>query len=73
MTPPAGRLEDLLDFLRRSTSPYHAAHEVSERLRAAGAVVLDESDQWPASEGLYAVVRGGSVLAWRWDGVMPRS
>ncbi|MCC5953539.1 MAG: M18 family aminopeptidase [Acidimicrobiia bacterium] len=69
MTPPAERREDLLDFLRRSTSPYHAAHEVTERLRAAGAVVLDERDHWPATEGLYAAVRDGSVVAWR----VPRS
>jgi aspartyl aminopeptidase len=40
------RLERLLDFLRRSPTPWHAVARMAERLDAAGFRRLDERETW---------------------------
>src|SRR5688572_10143377 len=59
---------DLLRYLDRSPSPYHAVAQAVERLEAAGFARLDERDGWATTEGRWYVVRGGSVVAWSADG-----
>lgn len=56
--------EDLCAFIDASPSPFHLAATVTERLRAAGFVEVDERDPWPTSPGRFVVVRGGSLIAW---------
>jgi aspartyl aminopeptidase len=61
-------LRDLGALIAASPSPHHAAAEVLRRLDAVGVELLDETAPWPTSPGRYAVVRGGTVLAWSTDG-----
>jgi aspartyl aminopeptidase len=56
------RTPELLDFLDGSPSPHHAVAEALKRLHPV--TVLDERDRWPTAAGRYAVVRGGSLVAW---------
>ena len=58
--------DDLRALVDASPSPFHAVAELVRRLTAAGATVLAEDDAWSLSPGgTYAVVRGGSVVAFR--------
>ena len=60
MTDAAG---DLLRFIDRSPTPYHAVAEASARLRAAGFTELAEAELWELSPGdARTVVRGGGSL-----------
>ena len=53
----------LLEFLDRSPTPYHAAKNISDLLRAAGFVELDEASVWHDDmRGRYFVLRGDSSL-----------
>lgn len=53
----------LLDFLGSAKSPYHAAQIVTEALRKAGYVELDERARWDPEPGLRAFVqRGGAAI-----------
>ncbi|MFO7180818.1 MAG: M18 family aminopeptidase [Pseudomonadota bacterium] len=55
---------DLLSFIDRSPSPYHAVGEVVSRLQAGGFRAFDERDGWEMAPGTRGyVVRGGSVIA----------
>lgn len=55
---------DLLRFLHESPTPYHAVESALRRLTAAGFSRLDEAASWKGlAPGRYAVVRGGSLLA----------
>jgi aspartyl aminopeptidase len=56
---------DLLQFIDRSPTPYHAVAEAARRLAAAGFRALDEAELWELSPGdaRYAVRGGGSLLA----------
>lgn len=56
---------DLLGFIDRSPTPYHAVAEACRRLEAAGFVPLEESAAWELSPGdRRLVVRGdGSLFA----------
>lgn len=56
---------DLLAFIDRAPTPYHAVAEVARRLRTAGFRSLEESEIWDLSPGdRHLVVRGdGSLLA----------
>jgi len=56
---------DLLDFLSRAKSPYHASQRAREILGSAGYVELDERASWNPEPGLRAFVQrgGGSVVA----------
>ena len=62
MTDP---VSDLLRFIDRSPTPYHAVAEASRRLAGAGFRALDEGELWELSPGdaRYAVRGGGSLLA----------
>jgi aspartyl aminopeptidase len=63
----ADRVADLLAFVDRSPTPYHAVAEAVRRLEAAGFTPLDEADAWELAPGdARYVVRGeGSLLALR--------
>lgn len=54
----------LCAFVDASPSPFHVCATVLARVEAEGFVVLDERDAWPTAPGRYAVVRGGSLIAW---------
>jgi aspartyl aminopeptidase len=56
---------DLLHFIDRSPTPYHAVAEAAQRLAAAGFRALDEGELWELAPGdaRYAVRDGGSLLA----------
>jgi aspartyl aminopeptidase len=55
---------DLLTYLDASPSPFHAAASTAARLDAAGFHCLSESDDWPAGDGAFYVVRSGALVAW---------
>jgi aspartyl aminopeptidase len=55
---------DLITFLDRSPSPYHAAAQAGSRLTAAGFTELGLADEWPSGPGRYVVTDGGSLFAW---------
>jgi aspartyl aminopeptidase len=59
------RVDDLLAFIDRSPTPYHAVAESTTRLEAAGFDRLDEADVWSLSPGdrRYVVRAGGSLAA----------
>ncbi len=58
------RVADLLRFLDRSPTPYHAVEECVRRLSSAGFRPLDEREIWHLEPGaLHYVVRGQSSLA----------
>jgi aspartyl aminopeptidase len=57
------RARDLLDFIDRSPSPYHAVAEARRRLEAAGFTALDERETWSLRPGEQAfLIRGGGAL-----------
>ena len=53
----------LKEFLDKSTSPYHAVHEVRELLDAAGFLELEERDS-KNSKGNHYIINDGSLIAW---------
>ena len=56
-------LTDLVSFLGDSPTPFHAVENARARLRAAGFVTLQETDDWTGLEpGRYAFAHGGSSL-----------
>ncbi|MDB6061101.1 MAG: family aminopeptidase [Verrucomicrobiaceae bacterium] len=56
-------LAELLDFLPRSPTPFHAASNLVDLLKAAGFVVLTEADEWQLQRGgRYVVTRNDSSL-----------
>jgi aspartyl aminopeptidase len=67
-TPEREVALDLGRFVSGSPSPFHAAAEVVRRLAVHGVETVDEAGPWPARPGRYAMVRGGSVIAWATDG-----
>ncbi|MCP5065057.1 MAG: M18 family aminopeptidase [bacterium] len=70
MTDPAA---DLLTFIDRSPTPYHAVAESLRWLEADGFEPLDEGEVWRLAPGdARTVVRGdGSLLAFRVGGMSP--
>ncbi|MDD5033523.1 MAG: M18 family aminopeptidase [Methylococcaceae bacterium] len=57
------QVQDLLDFIDASPSPWHAAATAVERLETDGFRELKERDRWElGAGGRYYVVRGGSSL-----------
>ena len=56
--------EALCAFIDRSPTPFHVCETVGAELEAAGYSRLDERDAWPAEQGRFYVVRGGSLVAW---------
>jgi aspartyl aminopeptidase len=67
------RVDDLLSFIDRSPTPYHAVAEVRARLEAAGYSRLDESEFWSLSAGdrRYVVRAGGSLAAFEVGAASP--
>lgn len=66
-------VDDLLSFIDRSPTPYHAVVEASARLEAAGYSRLDESEFWSLSPGdrRYVVRSGGSLAAFEIGATSP--
>jgi len=59
------RIDDLLSFIDRSPTPYHAVVEATARLEGAGYSRLDESELWSLTAGdrRYVIRAGGSLAA----------
>ncbi|AJQ96392.1 M18 family aminopeptidase [Gynuella sunshinyii] len=56
-------IQELLDFLGKSPTPFHAVQQVTEQLLKAGYVRLDEKQSWQlAPEGKYFTTRNDSSL-----------
>jgi aspartyl aminopeptidase len=64
---------DLLGFIDRSPTPYHAVAEAARRLAAAGYRELQDLDAWELAPGdrAYAIRGGGSLVALRMGAVSP--
>ena len=58
----ARALDDLITFLDRSPSPWHAVESVLDRLH--GFERLDETAHWEDIPERGVVVRGGALIAW---------
>lgn len=58
-------VQDLMNFLDASPSPWHAAATAAARLEAAGFVELDETASWAELPIAGFVRRGGALIAWR--------
>lgn len=59
----SSNIQDLLDFIDASPSPWHAVATASARLSQAGFVALNESEAWQLETGgRYFVSRGASSL-----------
>ncbi len=58
-------VDDLIDFLDASPSPYHAVAAASARLVAAGFEPLDRVVPWPDVPACGFVVRDGALIAWK--------
>jgi len=58
-------VQDLLQFVNRSPTPFHAVAETVSRLNAQGYRPLDEAEAWNVDPGdkVYVVRGGGSVAA----------
>ena len=55
--------ENLLEFVGRSPTPYHAVENVARTLKAKGFQRLEEKDNWGAvNPGKYYVTRNDSSL-----------
>jgi aspartyl aminopeptidase len=68
-----GSVADLLAFVDRSPTPYHAVAESARRLEAAGFRRLAEPDAWSLAPGdaCFAIRAEGSLLAWRMGELSP--
>lgn len=59
-------LDDFLQFLARSKTPWHACLEIGNRLALQDFTPLDESNSWDIKPGeKYFVQRGGALIAFR--------
>lgn len=58
---------DLIEFLNRSPTPWHAVATMKQRLDAAGFQALDERDDWnlASQQGYYVIRNGSSIVAFR--------
>jgi aspartyl aminopeptidase len=56
-------IDDLIEFLDASPSPWHAVASTIDRL--TGFERLDEADAWAHVPAAGYVVRGGAIIAWR--------
>ncbi len=62
MTPPP--VDDLLQYLASSPSPYHAVHSAVHRLESAGWQSLSLRDSWDDLPARAYVHVGGALVAW---------
>ena len=62
--------KQLINFINKSPSPYHAVSEVKSTLAENGYTELFENEVWSLAEGgKYFVIRGGtSIIAFRYKG-----
>ncbi len=69
----ADAVADLLSFIDRSPTPYHAVAEAVRRLEAAGWSVVSEAEVWELSPGdrRYLVRGEGSLVAFEVGSVAP--
>lgn len=60
-------VQDLLDYIDASPTPFHAVAETAARLQAQGYRRLDETDAWNTAPGdkVYLVRGGGSLAAFQ--------
>ena len=58
-------IDDLIDFLAASPSPWHAVASSAARLSAAGFTAVDYEAPWDEVPVRGFVVRGGALVAWR--------
>ena len=58
-------IDDLIDFLAASPSPWHAVASSVARLSAAGFTAVDYEAPWDEVPARGFVVRGGALVAWR--------
>jgi aspartyl aminopeptidase len=70
---PSEAVADLLDFIARSPTPYHAVAETVRRLESAGFRECRETDLWQLAPGdrRYAVRNEGSLVAFELGGAPP--
>jgi aspartyl aminopeptidase len=68
-----GVVQDLIDFLDASPSPWHAAHTAATMLEAAGFAEIQESATWSNAPVAGFVRRGGALIAWRRAEARPES
>jgi aspartyl aminopeptidase len=60
-TIATSKIQDLLDFIDSSPSPWHAVATSAEKLINAGFIAINESESWQLETGgRYFVSRGGS-------------
>jgi aspartyl aminopeptidase len=57
-------VRDLLAFIAKAPSPYHAVAEARRRLGDAGFDAIDPRDPWPTGPGRHLLATGGALLAW---------
>lgn len=57
-------VDDLLGFIDRSPTPYHAVAEASALLATAGFTSVRRADPWPEGGGRYVLAEGGLLVAW---------
>ena len=71
--PMIDHVQDLLEFIDRSPTPYHAVREAARRLEDAGFRALQEEDAWSLEPGdrAYVTRGGGSILAFRIGSAAP--
>ncbi|MEP7047672.1 MAG: M18 family aminopeptidase [Ilumatobacteraceae bacterium] len=58
------QLDDLIEFLSASPSPWHVVSSAAERLAAAGFESTDLAAAWDDAPDRGFVTRGGALLAW---------
>ena len=66
-------VQDLLEYIDASPTPFHAVAETVTRLEAHGYCALDESEPWDVGPGdkVYVVRGGGSIAAFHVGSVAP--
>src|SRR5262245_48396164 len=66
-SPANALINDLIDFIAASPTPFHAVATMRERLLAAGFTLLSEQQQWQLKPGgAYVVTRNdSSIIAFR--------
>lgn len=67
-------VQDLLDYIDTSPTPFHAVVETARRLESHGYRLLDEADAWDIEPGdkVYLIRGGGSLAAFHVGGSPPR-
>lgn len=67
-------VQDLLDYINVSPTPFHAVRETVRRLEARGYVALQEANPWNVEAGdkVYVVRGGGSLAAFHLGSLPPR-